>query len=256
VTFSRGHTDLRLGRQRIAWGTGRFWSPVDVLNPPNPIALEREERLGVDAALLEHKLGPLSKISAVYAPRQESDASTTAVNWHSNARGIDYSWIAGRFASERIVGGDLATQLGDAGIRAELTHNNPDQGASYVRSVFGLDYAFANTLTLSGELYYNGAGATNEAAYDFAALFSGRIQNLARRYLGVYASYEITPLVKSVNYFVFNLDDQSRFVSPAITISLRANLDLMVGAQLFSGHAGSEYSRLSDVYFAQLQWFF
>jgi hypothetical protein len=36
----------------------------------------------------------------------------------------------------------------------------------------------------------------------------------------------------------------------------RANLDLMFGAQLFSGRAESEYSRLSDVYFAQVQWFF
>ena len=41
LTFSRGDTDLRLGRQRIAWGTGRFWSPLDLFNPINSIALER-----------------------------------------------------------------------------------------------------------------------------------------------------------------------------------------------------------------------
>jgi hypothetical protein len=28
------------------------------------------------------------------------------------------------------------------------------------------------------------------------------------------------------------------------------------GVQLFSGSAGSEYSRLKDVYYARLQWFF
>jgi hypothetical protein len=26
MTFARGDFDLRLGRQRIAWGTGRFWT--------------------------------------------------------------------------------------------------------------------------------------------------------------------------------------------------------------------------------------
>jgi len=49
VTLSRGATDLRVGRQRVAWGTGRFWSPLDLLNPPSPTALEPGEREGVDA---------------------------------------------------------------------------------------------------------------------------------------------------------------------------------------------------------------
>jgi hypothetical protein len=256
VTFSRGSTDVRLGRQRVAWGTGRFWSPVDLLNPLNPVALEREERPGVDAVLAEHKLGPLSRISAVYAPRHESGESSAALNWHSNAAGIDYSLIAGRFRGERVVGADLASQWGGAGIRGELTHNRPDGGAPYSRAVAAMDYAFPNTLILTGELYYNGAGATDPAAYDFASLFAGRIQNVGRRYFGGYASYEITPLVKSVNYLVVNLADHSRYFSPTVVISLKQNLDLTLGIQLFRGSPGSEYARFNDVYYMQIQWFF
>jgi hypothetical protein len=256
VTLSSGDTDLRLGRQRIAWGTGRFWSPVDLLNPINPIALEREERLGLDAVLAEHKLGPLSRISAVYAPRQDSGESSAALNWHSNAAGIDYSLIAGRFRSERVIGGDVATQLRGAGLRAELTHNERDAGPAYHRAVLAMDYAFPNTLTLSGELYYNGAGAADRAAYDFASLFAGRVQNVGRRYFGGYAGYEITPLVKTVNYLVVNLADRSRFFSPAVIFSLQANLDLSLGVQFFGGSPGSEYARLPDLYYAQVQWFF
>ncbi|MCK6430967.1 MAG: hypothetical protein L6Q72_18070, partial [Burkholderiaceae bacterium] len=71
VTFSSGNADLRIGRQRIAWGTGRFFSPLDILNPFSPIALERQERIGVDAALAEYKLGALARFSAVYAPQHE-----------------------------------------------------------------------------------------------------------------------------------------------------------------------------------------
>lgn len=256
ATFSSGETDLRVGRQRIAWGTGRFWSPVDLLNPLNPIALEREERLGVDAVLAEHKLGPLSRISAVYAPRHESGESSAAVNWHSNVSGVDYSLIGGRFRSERVIGGDIATQLGSAGVRAELTHNQRDTGTAYQRAVLAMDYAFPNTLTLSGELYYNGAGTTDMAAYDFASLFAGRIQNVGRRYFGAYAGYEITPLVKWTNYLVLNLADRSRFYSPGLTLSLRTNVDFTIGAQFFGGSSGTEYARFPDVYYAQLQWFF
>jgi hypothetical protein len=256
VTLSSGDTDLRLGRQRIAWGTGRFWSPLDLLNPINPIALEREERLGVDAVLAEHKLGPLSRISAVYAPRHESDESSTALSWHGNVEGIDYSLIGGRFRRERVVGTDVATQWGGVGFRAELTHNRREAGPDYQRAVLAADYAFPNTLTLSGELYYNGAGAADRAAYDFAPLFAGRVQNVGRRYFGGYLGYELTPLVKWANYLVVNLADRSRFFSPGLSLSLQVNLDLTVGVQLFSGSAGSEYSRLEDVYYAQLQWFF
>lgn len=256
VTFSSGETDLRLGRQRIAWGTGRFWSPVDLLNPLNPIALEREERLGVDAVLAEHKLSPLSRISAVYAPRHESGESSAAVNWHANTAGVDYSLIAGRFRRERVIGGDIATQLGGAGLRAELTHNEPDVGPAFQRAVLALDYAFPSTLTLSGELYYNGAGAGDRAAYDFASLFAGRIQNVGRRYFGAYAGYEITPLLKWTNYLVVNLADRSRYFSPSLIYSLKTNVDLTVGVQLFRGAPGSEYERFGDAYYAQMQWYF
>jgi hypothetical protein len=256
VTFSSGETDVRVGRQRIAWGTGRFWSPVDILNPLNPIALERDERLGVDAALVEHKLGPLSRISAVYAPRREGGESSAALNWHANVSGIDYSLIGGRFRRERVIGLDVATQWRDAGVRAELTHNWRDSGPDYERAVFALDYAFPSTLTLSGELYYNGGGTTDRASYDFASLFAGRIQNVGRRYFGGFASCELTPLLKSVNYLVLNLSDRSRFFSPALVLSVRTNLDFSVGLQHFSGSAGSEYARLPDLYYAQAQWFF
>ena len=36
-------TTLRLGRQRIAWGTGKLWNPTDVLNPYQPLAVEPDE---------------------------------------------------------------------------------------------------------------------------------------------------------------------------------------------------------------------
>ncbi|MGN7103302.1 hypothetical protein ACTHR6_16975 [Ralstonia holmesii] len=256
VTLSSGDTDLRVGRQRIAWGTGRFWSPLDLLNPLNPIALEREERVGVDAVLAEHKLGPLSRVSAVYAPEHGGARSSAALNWHSNAAGVDYSLVGGRFGNEEVAGVDVAGQIGAAGVRGEFTLVHATNGASYQRAVLALDYAFANTLTLSGELYYNGAGTTNPAAYDFASLFAGKVQSVAKHYLGGYVSYEITPLLKCEGYVAQNLDDKSRFLSPVLRYSVKTNLDWSIGAQFFMGGGGSEYGHLRNIYFTQIQWFF
>ncbi|MCH2223119.1 MAG: hypothetical protein MK097_22770, partial [Dechloromonas sp.] len=147
LTLTRGDVDLKLGRQRIAWGTGRFWSPLDILNPISPLALEREERVGVDAALLEAKLGPLSRASLVFAPAPDRGSPSRAVQWHGNAAGVDVSLLAGRLRGLDIVGADVASQIGDAGIRAEAARVDPGGGPRFNRWMAGADYAFANGLT-------------------------------------------------------------------------------------------------------------
>ena len=251
-----GDTDVRIGRQRIAWGTGRFWSPLDLLNPFSPVTLEREERLGVDAVLVEHKFGPVSRAAAVYAPSHVPGRDNQALQWHDNARGVDFSVTAGRFSGDEIIGIDLAGQLAGAGLRTELTRVRPREGKAFVRSLVGIDYAFANTLTLSAEFYRDGSGAVNTAAYDFATLANGVRQTLAQRYLGVHAGYEITPLLKLTAELVVNLDDHSRFFAPRISYSIRPNLDASFGLQWFSGATGTEYARPPSATYTQLKWFF
>lgn len=251
-----GDTDLRIGRQRIAWGTGRFWSPLDLLNPFSPVALEREERLGVDAVLVEHKFGPVSRLAAVYAPSRSPGKDSRAMQWHDNARGIDFSVTAGRVNGEQVIGLDLAGPIGGAGMRAELTRNRLRDGKTFSRALLGIDYAFANTLTLSAEFYRDGSGADSTAAYDFSALVSGSRQTLAQRYLGLRAGYEITPLLKLNTDVVFNLDDRSRFVAPSVTWSIRTNLDASFAVRWFSGAAGSEFAWPPDAAYLSLQWFF
>lgn len=256
VTLTRGNVDLTLGRQRIAWGTGRFWSPLDILNPVNPLALEREERVGVDAALLEAKLGPLSRASLVYAPAPDRGPASRALQWHGNAAGVDASLVAGRLRGLDIVGMDVASQIGDVGVRAEAARLNPDGGPGFNRWMAGADYAFATGLTLSAELYYNGAGSRDPAGYDFAGLRSGRLTSLATRYAGLFASYEITPLLKWMTYAVLNADDRSHAVDSRLVWSVAPATDLTFGVQHFTGTAGSEFAASPNAVQVQLQWFF
>lgn len=256
VTLSVQAVDIRLGRQRVAWGTGRFWSPLDMLNPVSPTALDREERPGVDALLIEAKTGPLSRISVVHAPRKDEQLSSNAAQWHDNAGGIDYSVVAGRLLGEDVVGFDLATQLGAAGLRGELTRQRPAAGDSYTRAMLGIDYAFANTLIVSLETYYNGGGRSDSTQYRWADAMAGRVVALATRYWGLFLSYELTPLLKLSNSVVFNTDDKSRGIDLRLVWSARPDLDLTLGGRSFSGVPGSEYRRLGDAVYAQAQWYF
>jgi hypothetical protein len=256
VTLTRDNVDLKLGRQRIAWGTGRFWSPLDIMNPVNPLALEREERVGVDAALLEAKLGPLSRASLVYAPAPDRGSPSRAMQLHGNAAGVDASLVVGRLLGLDIVGMDVASQIGAAGIRGEAARLRSPGGQSFNRVMMGADYAFANGLTLSAELYYNGAGSRDRAGYDLAGQRSGRVASLATRYVGLYASYEITPLVKWVSYAVRNADDRSHAVDSRLVWSIGPATELAVGVQRFSGTDGTEFGALPNAFQLQLQWFF
>ena len=255
LTFSRGDTDLRVGRQRIAWGNGRFWSPLDVLNPFSPVTLDPGEREGVDALLLEQKRSAVSRWSLAYAPARTT-AGHALVPWHANASGADYSLMGGRFAGGSLVGADVSTEIRGAGVRAEWAVGHPQGSPRHQRLMLGWDYAFANTLTLTAEFYYDGSGSRSPATYDLTGLAAGRRQTLATRYIGLYAGYDLTPLLKSANWLVANLDDGSIYLSPRLTYSVRENLDLAIGAQLHAGATRSEFGSRKHLWFAYAQWFF
>lgn len=255
VTLSRGATDVRLGRQRVAWGTGRFWSPLDLLNPVSPTALEPGERDGVDAVLLEHKRSAVSRASLVFAPVRGRRDHVLA-QWHDNIRGADYSVTAGQVPDGKVLGLDAAGQVGGAGIRAEWTVTRTGAGGTPQRVLLGWDYAFANTLTLSVELFHDAAGQSDPGRYDMAGLLAGRRQTVGRRYAGLHARYEFTPVWKWESWLASNLDDRSIYFSPRITYSVRENLDLAIGAQLHAGGRGTEFGERRNLRFAWLQWFF
>ena len=255
VTLSTGATDIRAGRQRIAWGTGRFWSPLDLLNPVSPTALEPGERQGVDAVLVEHKRSAVSRISAVYAP-VHGRRDYLLAQWHDNRSAVDYSVTAGQAPEGTLFGVDVAGQAGGAGIRAEWTVTRTANRATPHRVLLGWDYAFANTLTLGAELFFDGSGSSDPSHYQLAALLAGQRQTVARHYAGLYLSCELTPLFKTQNWLASDLDDRSWYLSPRLVYSATGSLEVSVGAQLFGGPAGSEFGRRRHLYFLSLQRYF
>ncbi len=248
--------DIRLGRQRIAWGSALFWSPVDILNPINPTQLERGRRVGVDAVALDWNYGDLSSLSMVYAGHTTAQRASMAWRWRTHNNGFDWALTSGRFRNDKMLGFDFAGQLGKIGTRGEITRTDSPTDGSYTRAVIGADYSFPNTLSLNVEIYYNGQGASDPNRYDFPRLFSGNIQSLAKRYMGGYVSYGVTSILLWRNNWILNLDDHSRFFSPELVVSFSDNVEGSVGIQAFGGGVGSEYGTLKDLYYAYLKWYF
>ena len=256
LAWSGDVTDVRVGRQRVALGTGQFWSPLDLLNPLDPTRLERDYRTGVDAVVVERKLGAVSRVQGMFAPGTARSRAIAAAYLHGNLRGADYSVLAGRFRGDDAVGVDFSSARAGLGLRGEATITRPAVGARYARLLVGADYGFANTLNLTAELYVNGQGESDRERYDYQALVSGRTLNVGRHYAAVAASYQITPLVKAAIYGVANAGDRSGVLWPRLEYSALSNLDLVLGLQRFLGSETSEYGRLSNLLHGEVRWFF
>jgi len=254
LTFEQ--VDLRLGRQRIAWGSALFWSPVDILNPLSPTQLERGRRVGVDAVALNWSYGDLSSLSLVYAAHATAQRASVAWRWQTHNKGFDWALTNGRFRNDKMLGIDFSGQLGRIGTRGEITRMDSPIDGTYTRAVIGADYSFPNTLSLNIEIYYNGQGTTDTNRYNFPRLFSGNIQSLGKRYMGGYLSYGVTSILLWRNNWILNLDDHSRFFSPELVVSFSDNVEGTVGIQAFRGGVGSEYGTLKDLYYVQIQWYF
>ena len=256
LRLSAGAADLTLGRQRIPLGTGRMWSTLDMLNPVNPLQVERNEYVGVDAGLLEYKNDALSRLSMIYAPDPARTSSRWLGQYRTNIEGADLTLSYGKYWDDRIAAVDIATQLGDAGLRGELAYVSPQNGRAYGKALLGVDYVFPNTFGITAEAYWNGQGKAERLAQFAANPQLMQVQPFGSRYAGLILSYEFTPLFKTATYFLFNLTDNGRFVSPTLTYSISDNLTVSGGAQFFSGDPESDYGRGKNLRYVQLQWFF
>lgn len=256
LSLDQGDSTARFGRQRIAWGVGRIWSPLDRLNPPPVTTLDRSERAGVDALLLEHRFGAVARLSAAVAMGHDRASRSQALRWHGTVSETEYSVVTGRFKQDRVTGLDLTHRLGDAIVRAEWARIDEDGGNAHDRTLLGADLAFANTLNLAAEFYQDGSGADRLESYDFEALARGRRSTLGRRYLGLQASIESSPRVRWHLDAIVNLVDQSRYLAPSVVFEFRPDADVTAGLQSFAGRTGSEFGLRADAAYLRFRWFF
>lgn len=257
LTASASYGTVRavVGRQRIAWGTGFVWTPTDVLNPVSPVAIERDEKAGVDAAYVEYALGPMTRVEAAFAPSRDAERTSVAGRFSSHAGEFDVSAMGGRIRDAWIFGGDYAGYLGNAGFRGEAAFTS-GMGRNFVRAVVNADYNFPGDYYTFVELHYNGSGATDPDEYDYSQLLNGQTLNLGKYYAAASVSKSFTPLVAGSFYGILNANDGSGLAGPAVIWSARENLELSASAYVFFGASDTEYGRAGNVYFVIAQYFF
>lgn len=246
-----------LGKQLIDWGRCRFWSPLDLFNPASPLNIERDERIGVDALNLELVLNSLSYLNFVYAPRENFGTSSQGLRLYHQAGNYDLFLVAGEFKKDEVLGFAFDGYIGQGGIRGEFTQTHADNGRDFFRGVIGAEYNFPSRLYLLGEYFYN-AGAEDNNTSNFLTSYelSSRALSLKKQLLGLWVSYEASPLLKLNNFTSYDIEEGSIFLNPEIKYNLITNLDLSLGIQLFWGSNESEFGLYQHSYYFQLQYFF
>ena len=126
LRFETERIDVVLGRQRIPWGVGRLWNPIDRFNAIPPLAIEGDQSPGIDALDVKIRASGFSYLEIAWAPADGSN-DRTALRWHGVLFDADYSLVAGRFEEAWTFGADVARNLGGAAARLELVYADPSR---------------------------------------------------------------------------------------------------------------------------------
>lgn len=247
-----------LGRQRIAWGTERLWNPTDLFNPASPFSIERDERTGTDAVRLDLYPGPLSGVTAVYAPEREGN-DDIAFRAKTNMRGYDVSLVLASLGDRNLAGIDFAGNLGDSSLRGEATYESmkranplfPEMAERFSRAVLSWDYTFPNTLYVLLEYLYNGGNVKQDVPLTFV---QAGIMTKNRNFLAAGFGYDLTPLIRPECTFIVDVDGKGVFAGPSVKYNVRENVDWVAGVMLFSSNG--EYKEQQDVYYTSVTMYF
>jgi len=255
LRFERGAWQGTLGRQRIAWGSGRIWNPTDRFNPIQPTALETEQKLGVDALRVRWRYSGFGGLDLVLAPGKASYGVSRkwALRWADMYRGQDLAVLVGGMGDEHVAGLDLTGNIGDAGYRLEGMQSWGGARGAHVQCVVGVDGTWRtrvlpNGLYLALEYFYNG----DPRGYSLHA--TDYLQGSSHQLLGALAGYDLTALWRLDLMLLADLERTGLFFAPRLRWSAKENLDLDLLAQWPGGRGA--FAVFARTLALQLKWYF
>ena len=285
LAWERGPVGVVIGRQRIAWGVGRLWNPIDRLNAIGPLAIEADQTPGVDAVDLRWHFTGFDYLELAYAPGRDRDDTRYAVRLHGVAFDTDWSLLGGVFEEAPTAGFDLARNLGSAAVRLEavwadprrdiVTFENPVPMAPddfwQVVGSFDLNLDIGTGVYLLVEHFYNGGalGFGSGLAGPLLPLFqppgvpasrdvfgTSRVVSGATQLTGVRLGYDLTPELRGELLLIGDWSGGSAVLFPSLTWAASGSLEIFLGVQVGVGPHDSEYGGRGTLGYVLAEWFF
>jgi hypothetical protein len=283
--YSADSEVVRFGRQAISWGNGMVFTPMDVFNPFDPAAVDKEYKTGDDMLYGQYLFGNGNDLQGVGIVRRnplngqtESDQSSLAVKYHGFAGFNEYDLLAASHYGDNILGIGGILSVGGSIWRGDLTWTDTAK-ESVVSAVASISYSWVlGGRNWSGvlEYYHNGFGQPggDYSGQDLAQnlellkrLERGELFTLGRDYVVASATVEMTPLFLLIPNVFVNLGDPSGLLQVIGQYDWKQDLQVLAAVNIPLGPDGSEYGGIdgpqpgtflsTDIgMFAQLAWYF
>jgi hypothetical protein len=283
--YANDKTVLRLGRQAISWGNGLFFSPMDIVNPFDPTAIDTEYKAGDDMLYAQILRDNGDDVQAAVVFRRnpvsgetESDEGTASIKYHGVGRDTEYDILIAVNHDDTTMGIGGNRSIGGAVLRGDVVIADAGSGTT-TQLVTNLSYSWVwGGKNVSGalEYYFNGFGQ-KDGAYDLQSLSAnpelldrllrGELFSIGRHYLAGSLLIEMTPLWLLTPNVFLNVEDGSALLQIITQNDLKENLTFLGSLNVPIGPKGTEYGGialgLGDRYlstdfsvFAQIAWYF
>ena len=247
--------NLILGVQKVTLGVGRIWTPTDLFNPRNPLALEPDQIYGNFALSYTYALGELSQVMGVVAKRED--------NSYKYAGRIKGNIAIGDIALDifssndaQMIAYEIEGNLFDTGIewRSEGGYYKDKLlDRSFYQTILGADYGFVNGLTVMAEWLHSSKTYTTNEVLNFQESSLGYNRHLSSDYLGASAYYDFNLLYSGALSVIHSPEDQSSFISPLIEYSISDDASVAIGAMVYAGDDESEFGSGDNSFYLRIK---
>ena len=284
IDVSTENQFLRIGRQAISWGNGMFYNTMDLFNPFDPAAVDREYKTGDDMLYAQQLLHNGDDIQAVWVVRRDdkgevtSEVDSIAVKYHMFSGEREFDLLVSQHYDDTVLAFGSLSNVGEAVWRGDISYTDTDTDDVF-SLVTSLSYSwYAMNRNMSGviEYFYNGFGLTSDEFESgniaghpelLERIDRGELYTYGRHYVAASLLIEMTPLWQLTPNLFINAGDGSLLSQLVSSYDLRQDMQLLAAASLPTGPAGTEFGganspipgkQLSTGFsvFAQLAWYF
>jgi len=255
VGYSDEKHNVVFGLQKVSMGVGRIWTPTDLFNPRNPLALEPDQVYGNYALSYTYALGELSEIMGVVAKRHDHTYKY-AGRIKSNFGVLDIALDVLSSDDAQMIAYELEGNLFETGIewRSEGGYfNDKLLDKEFFQGILGLDYGFQNGLTLVTEWIHSSETYDIDEILLHQESTLSNNRHLSSDYIGASAYYDFNLLLNGALSMIYSPEDQSSFVSPLVEYSISDDASLALGAMLYNGNGESEFGSVDNSYYLRFK---
>ncbi len=286
VGYTGTRAVLRAGRQAISWGNGLVFAPMDIVNPFDPTAVDKEYKTGDDMLYGQYLRDNGHDLQAAVVARRdpltgdiETDQFTWALKYHGVLPAAEFDLLLARNYGDPLVAFGGNRELGGAVWRADAVVSDTDADGVVWQFVTNLSYSWVwaeRNVSGLAEYFFNGYGQ-NDGCYSPECLAANpellerflrrELFTLGRHYLAASLSVEVTPLFTVTPNLFWNLGDDSALLQVNTRNDLAENLVLLGSVSLPLGSRGTEYGGIETgvpgqfltqdfTLFLQLNWYY